>query len=78
MNPALLQTPVTTTDRGSMPKTSSAPLPSPHEQTFAITAGFWQSRALGTALRYLNNIIESGDQQLVPPTKMISLMDYVK
>jgi hypothetical protein len=33
----------------SCPKTSSAPLPAPHEQILAITTGFWQSRALAVA-----------------------------
>jgi O-methyltransferase/methyltransferase family protein len=32
-----------------MPNTISAPLPAPHEQILAITAGFWQSRALAVA-----------------------------
>jgi hypothetical protein len=32
-----------------MPNTTSAPLPAPHEQILAITAGFWQSRALAVA-----------------------------
>ncbi len=32
-----------------MPKTSSAPLPAPHEQILAIAAGLWQSRALAVA-----------------------------
>jgi O-methyltransferase domain/Dimerisation domain len=32
-----------------MPNTTSAPLPVPHEQILAITAGFWQSRALAVA-----------------------------
>jgi hypothetical protein len=32
-----------------MPNTTSALLPAPHEQILAITAGFWQSRALAVA-----------------------------
>ena len=32
-----------------MPKTTSVPTPAPHEQIFAITLGFWQSRALAVA-----------------------------
>jgi hypothetical protein len=32
-----------------MSKASSAPLSAPHEQILAITAGFWQSRALAVA-----------------------------
>jgi hypothetical protein len=32
-----------------MPNTISAPLPAPHEQILAITADFWQSRALAVA-----------------------------
>jgi hypothetical protein len=32
-----------------MPNTISAPLPAPHEQILAITAGFWQSRAFAVA-----------------------------
>jgi len=32
-----------------VPRTSSAPLPAPHEQILAITTGFWQSRALAVA-----------------------------
>ena len=32
-----------------MPKGTSAPVPAPHEQILAITAGFWHSRALAVA-----------------------------
>ena len=32
-----------------MSKNTSTPLPTPHEQILAITAGFWQSRALAVA-----------------------------
>jgi hypothetical protein len=32
-----------------MTKITSAPRPTPHEQILAITAGFWQSRALAVA-----------------------------
>jgi hypothetical protein len=32
-----------------MSKNASVPLPTPHEQILAITAGFWQSRALAVA-----------------------------
>ena len=49
INPALLKRLQQLIDRGIMPKTSSAPLPEPHERILAITAGFWRSRALAVA-----------------------------